>query len=506
MSLTVLLTNHVLSGRTGTETQTRNLALALRAAGHRPIVYSTTHGPIVDELRRASIAVTDDINSITLPIDVIHGHHNSATAIAATRFQQTPCVFVCQDFAQWHDIPPKLPSIRAYLTTSPANCDRLTVECGIPPEKIELLLHAVDLTRCIPGPALPQTPRHAVLIAKGRDYVPAFATACRARGIAFAAIGRPVGNLIADPEAHVAQSDLVFASGLGAMEAIACGRAVIVCDPRGLGGFCSMDRYPDYRLNNFGLRVLTNPLTPDAIGREIDRYDADQATRVSDRFRLEGSFATHVRQLVDVYRRIIDEHRHTPIPPEDWHAALATHLQTWGPRGNPAWPWMVERDELLSQLDEQEKPLPAIGPGRPYGLSQNDDRNWCRLGGDLGRIEPFGIWTVGKVAWLRLRVDDPTRQRVRMTFNLRPFICPASQTRSVDVTANGHPVAEWRFEGENAAFIERELTLSGDQIDVDGSVWISFHIRNPEVPKDLGFNSDTRALGIQLNRLELAPA
>src|SRR5436305_3319391 len=119
-SLIVLLTNITLNGRTGTEIQTRNIALTLAKRGHRPIVYSPQLGDIADELKYAGIPVLDDILLLRQPVDVIHGHHLPVTATAIAALPDTPAVFLCHDFVSWHDVPPGLPAIRRYLAVDEA--------------------------------------------------------------------------------------------------------------------------------------------------------------------------------------------------------------------------------------------------------------------------------------------------------------------------------------------------------------------------------------------------
>ena len=51
-ALRVLLTNLRLDSRTGTEIVTRNLAEALMAAGHRPVVYPPRLGAVAEEYPR----------------------------------------------------------------------------------------------------------------------------------------------------------------------------------------------------------------------------------------------------------------------------------------------------------------------------------------------------------------------------------------------------------------------------------------------------------------------
>ena len=50
--LAILLTNQTLASRSGTEIYVRDLARGLAQRGHRPMVFTPTHGPIAEELRR----------------------------------------------------------------------------------------------------------------------------------------------------------------------------------------------------------------------------------------------------------------------------------------------------------------------------------------------------------------------------------------------------------------------------------------------------------------------
>src|SRR3954447_4388586 len=114
--LRVLLTNIRLNRRSGTEIVIRNMALALLREGHLPIVFTLEEGgSLTQELRLASVPVITDLRNLREPVDVIHGHHNPTTAIAAARFPDVPAIFVCHDFVSWHDVPPRLANIRRYV-------------------------------------------------------------------------------------------------------------------------------------------------------------------------------------------------------------------------------------------------------------------------------------------------------------------------------------------------------------------------------------------------------
>ena len=95
--LSILLTNLLLSGRTGTEVATLELAQALRKRGHGAAIFSPTLGLTALEARSVGIPVTDRIEKVGIVPDVIHGNHNLPLAMAMLLFPRTPAVFICHD-------------------------------------------------------------------------------------------------------------------------------------------------------------------------------------------------------------------------------------------------------------------------------------------------------------------------------------------------------------------------------------------------------------------------
>ncbi len=303
--LNVLITNLQLSGRNGTEIVTRDLALGLRRLGHRPIILTQADGPIATELRERSIPVATDIGQIGAPVDVIHAHHTHMAAIAIARFPGAPCVFLAHDFLAWSDAPPMLPSVRRYLAVDETVADRLTFEHGLAKDAVRVHLNAVDLDRFQAGPALPAKPQRALAFAKNDRHMRAIREACAIRDIELDFVGQAVGRLIAAPELWLPRYDLVFASALTALEAMACGRAVVVCDGRGLAGFVSPERFAHWRSCNFGLRTLAPEVSTSGVLREIDAYDAGSAAEVGRRVRQEAGLDSSLAALLDLYRQVI---------------------------------------------------------------------------------------------------------------------------------------------------------------------------------------------------------
>jgi hypothetical protein len=121
-------------------------------------------------------------------------------------------------------------------------------------------------------------------------------------------VGFSAGTVCADPEEMLRPYDIVFAKGRAALEALAVGAAVIVCDAAGLGPMVTAENVSRLRPLNFGIRLLRNELTVDAISAEIARYDPGDATDVSSLIRNTAGRDMVVDQLLVLYREVIEEH------------------------------------------------------------------------------------------------------------------------------------------------------------------------------------------------------
>jgi hypothetical protein len=70
-----------------------------------------------------------------------------------------------------------------------------------------------------------------------------------------------------------------------------------------------LDDLDRLRRLNFGIRTLNEPHDPGAIAREIARYDAEDAGKVSRRIRESADCDRAVEELVSIYEDVLAEHR-----------------------------------------------------------------------------------------------------------------------------------------------------------------------------------------------------
>jgi hypothetical protein len=310
--LRILITNHSLSNYAGTELYVRDLAVRLLSRGHTPIVYSTQLGQVAQDLRAATVPVVDDLNSLAEPPDLIHGQHNLETMTALLHSPDTPAVYFCHGWLARIESPPRFPRILRYVAVDETCYDRLIYEEAIPLEQARVILNFVDLKRFRARAPLPARPARALVFsnyASEESSIGAVREACRRAGIALDVLGLTAGNASAQPEQLLGQYDLVFAKGRCALEALAVGTAVVVCDAQGAGPLVTTRELEDLRRFNFGVRVLQRErLDADTLAREIARYDPHDAAEVSSRIRANAGLESAVDMIVALYREVIDEY------------------------------------------------------------------------------------------------------------------------------------------------------------------------------------------------------
>ena len=492
--LRVLLTNLTLASRSGTETVTRDLALSLLRAGHRPMVYSPSLGSIADELRAASIPVADNIDDIRETPDVIHGHHVIQTAVAAARFPDVPALFVCHDFTAWHDTAPRLANVQTFVAISDGFRERLVVEEGVDPDRVHVVLNAVDTERFRPGPSLPSRPRRALAFAKNHGHVTAIQEACAARGVEVDVVGFAVDRLVDAPETLLRDYDLIFTSARSALEAMACLLPVIVCDGRGLAGLATSDRYPTWRRENFGLRVLSKPVTAEALLAEIDRYDPEDAAAVGRRVREEAGLDAWAGAYVTLYRRMIE----TFVRPEPVETVRATarHMQTWDLNlKNPH--WLREQAALVATIQQLSSGLKALARDQP--VTATDALSLGLTG--FHDPEPWGAWSARPRSAVRFNLE-PGAAPTRVTIVFAPFFSPSRVRYDVALAVNGRPLG--RMDLDEAAWragepFQRTFDIPDDAGVEGGDVsWLTFETERCVSPGAEGLLVDWRELGFGL--------
>src|SRR4051794_35744192 len=334
--------------------------MRLLARGHSPVAFSPRLGKVAAALREATIPVVDDLGAIGEPPDLIHGQHHMAAMTALLHFPGVPAVYVCHGWQPWEEIPPRFPRILRYVAVDYTTRERLVSEQGIPPERVEVVLNFVDLDRFRPRSPLPPKPRRALVLsnqASERTFLPAVREACERSGIALDVAGVASGDPAERPEELLPGYDLVFAKGRAALEGMAVGAAVVLCDQAGAGPLVTTGELDRLRPLNFGIRTLRNPVTADYLASQIERYDPADAAEVSRRLRALAGIEAAVDRMTALYEEVLAEHRRQGNPPaQEESRAAAAYLRWLSPYLDER-SWLLQREEersrFLAQTEEE---------------------------------------------------------------------------------------------------------------------------------------------------------
>ena len=362
--LRILITNHFLRGRTGSELYVCELAKNLLRRGHSPIVYSPQLGHTARELRSATVPVVDNLDAIGSAPDLIHGQHHVETMSALLRFPNTPAVFICHGWLPFEETPPKHPRILRYVAVDDTCLDRIVSESGIAEERVEVILNSVDLEQFLPRAPLPARPARALVFSNGAKettHLGAVREACRRRDLTLDVIGSDAGNVATRPQDVLGQYDIVFAKARCALEAMAVGSAVVLCDIKGAGPMVTANELDGLRRLNFGIRTLREQIDADVLEKEIARYDPADAATVSQRIRSSAGREAAIDQIVALYEEVISEFdTGGPRYPDAEGRAEAAYLRDLNRH------FEIERNSILQSRTfvwrQRMLTLPVVGP------------------------------------------------------------------------------------------------------------------------------------------------
>jgi len=250
---------------------------------------------------------------------------------ALLHFPATPAIFVCHGWETIDRITPHFPRILQYIAVDDTCADRLLTLDGVRPERISVLLNGVDLRSFRQREPLPPRPRRAIVFgntAHELTFLPAVREACRRASIEVDVIGLYAGTDVPNPESILGGYDLAFAKAKCAMEAMACGLAVVLCSHSGVGGMVRSAEFDQLRRLNFGIRTMRKPVSAETLLSEVERYDANDAREVSNRIRQSASSDDLHAALLTVYASVIEEYAASgkPANPVEENSATSAFL------------------------------------------------------------------------------------------------------------------------------------------------------------------------------------
>ena len=325
--MNILFTNNSLSRAAGTEIAVLDLCVEMRRRGHRVAACSTLQGEVARRIEGHGIPVTSNPADLPWIPDVIHGHHEWDTTLAALAWPRTPVISFCRGEQAWQEAPALCPNVVRWVAVDLPCRQRLMQTDGIPADKILTICNGVDTGRFRPRGTLPDKPGRALVFsnyASETTFLPAVREGCLRAGIRCDVLGAASGRSTDFPERELPGYDLVFAKGRAALEALASGCAVIVCDFKGLGPMVDPENFPTLRAQSFGFPCMTREITADAVAEALSRWNAEAAAEVSATARRECTVSAMFDRLENLYTECAAIQPDAASP--DWCAAITRFL------------------------------------------------------------------------------------------------------------------------------------------------------------------------------------
>lgn len=306
----ILYTNNTLSQPAGTELAVRDLCLEMRRRGHEVAAFSMQHGKVAEMLKEAGVPVAGRLEEVPFVPDVIHGHHEWETSLAALNWIKCPVISFCRGLEGWQEEPCLAPNVVRWVAVDEPCRGRLLRTAGVEASKVQLVLNGIDLERFRVGTIGEQRPDRALVLsnyATRENFAAEVVEGCRLAGLECEVVGAGVGSAVPDPERLMAGSSVVFAKGKVALEALACGCAVIVCDQRGLGPLVTPENFEVLRRESFGFPCMIDPVTAEGVAGRLAQRNLDNVVAVTQMTQKVAGAGRMFDELEELYCRVREE-------------------------------------------------------------------------------------------------------------------------------------------------------------------------------------------------------
>jgi hypothetical protein len=311
----LLFTNNTLKHFAGTELSLRDAALEMQKRGHTVGAFSTQLGAVGDFLRENGVSVVGELSELPWEPEVIHGQHEWETSMAALSWPEVPVISFCRGSKPWQEAPCLAPNVVRYVAVDEDCHQRLLMKHQIDENRIVTILNGVDLEKFQLRGANKAGKRVLVYsnYATEENYASVVREACAKMGYECDVIGAGVKKTVSDPENVLGQYDIVFAKGKAALEALACGCAVIVADEDGLGPSINEGNFERARSLSFGFPLLTEGFTVEAVISRLREFDEKKHGEFVARIRHSISHVLTMDQLESLYREVLEQKIETEV-------------------------------------------------------------------------------------------------------------------------------------------------------------------------------------------------
>lgn len=307
----ILFTNNTLDRPAGTELSVFDYAVTLKQRGHEVVAFSRQLGEIADRLEQQGVTVCESLDEVPGAPDIIHGHHRWETTLAALQFPSTPVVSFCRGTLPWQEAPCLAPNVRQWVGVDEPCCELLRTRWGLSAEKVSLVANGVDMARFPERKAPPSSRLRRALVfsnyATEDNFFAVVKDACEGMDIHCEGLGNGLKNAVSDPAPILAKTDLVFAKGKAALEAMVSGCGVIVCDENGIGPLVTSETFAFVRNQSFAYEAMSEPVSEAAVRARLQSWDSEAVGEASTLAREEASLDRTVDRLEELYGSAMTE-------------------------------------------------------------------------------------------------------------------------------------------------------------------------------------------------------
>lgn len=293
----VVLTVHDF-GIGGTQTYALTVAEQLQRLGHEAVLHGDKGGPLTEVARRRGIPLALTEDDLPGAVDAVIAQDGATAYRMAARLPTTPQLFRCPSDLFDLQLPPQLPGVvGALMALSDRMADRLRALAGN--HEVIRLRQPIDTERFAARGAIRARPRRAVLLGTYLDdaRLAMLREAWEAAGVECVQL-----KSLLDPEAALADADIVVAKGKAAIEGMACSRAVFVYDQFGCDGWVTPDSYPAIEADNFAGQATAAVASPDKLRAALDEYDPAMGVANRDLVTRHHSARKHTHAVVELLR------------------------------------------------------------------------------------------------------------------------------------------------------------------------------------------------------------
>lgn len=328
--MNLLLTNHAISTYTGTELFVRDIAFALQKRGHSLHLFAPRLGSLAAEIQSLGIPVTNQLKNIP-SVDLIHAQHHLPTMAALCAMPNTPATYLCHGFRPWEERIPLHPRIHAYAATSPQLIPWMQNVCQLTQTDITWLPNFIDTHRFSTIRTPSSKPKKALLFSNRSTPGPAFdaiQSACQQHALQLDTCGIHFNHTTLHPEHLLPHYDVVFATGRSALEAMACGCAVICQSDERLGEYVTPENFASLQLRNFSLPLHAPIFKVTDVSAQLRLLNPTRTSQITQLVRQQCNLDTYIDQrLLPWYQHAIEKHHSSqPTDPHAESHALANYL------------------------------------------------------------------------------------------------------------------------------------------------------------------------------------